>query len=233
MTDKRAELAANNNADWYTMMFDIHGLRYERSAAAFLAIDHPPPYHSGVVVTAPGRSEAIVALIPTAEQQPRFGIKDSFSELTFEDLELVELFAASWLWADQVPKIETAGWERIERADHLDLWEAAWNDGGSPSDKRQFPPKILTREDVAIFGRRAGDGFDAGVIANRSVDCVGLSNAFGPAESYAAAACCCAEFGGGVPVVGYERGDDLVSALTAGFEVTGRLRVAYRPFTDQ
>lgn len=39
-------MAARNNADWYGTMFDVHGLRYQRSEAAFWAIDPPPPYHS-------------------------------------------------------------------------------------------------------------------------------------------------------------------------------------------
>ena len=46
MTDPRAIMAAQTNADWYAMMFDVHGLRYQRTSGAFCANDTPPSYHS-------------------------------------------------------------------------------------------------------------------------------------------------------------------------------------------
>lgn len=233
MTDPRAVMAANNNADWYSMMFDIHGLRYERSNLAFVAAEQPPPFHSTMVTLDPDTSDALLGLIPSRAEQPRFGIKDSFNELRFEDLDLVELFSASWLWADQLPAADTAGWERIETPEKLERWEAAWKIGGSQTEERQFPDPILERTDVALFGRMDGIGYDAGVIANRSNDCVGVSNAFCAPDDYPAAAALCAEFGAGLPIVGYERGDDLAAAKEAGFVTTGKLRVAVRPIEDQ
>lgn len=226
-------MAANNNADWYAMMFDIHGLRYERSSLAFVALDRPPPYHSMMVTLEPETGEALLDLIPSRASQPRFGIKDSFCGLRFEDLDLVELFSASWLWADEVPAADTDRWERIETPEKLGRWEAAWKIGGSPSEERQFPDPILERADVAMFGRMDGTGYDAGVIANRSSDCVGLSNAFCSPAGYREAAALCAEFGDGLPIVGYERGDDLAAATDAGFVTTGELRVAVRPIEDR
>ncbi|MEM9652325.1 MAG: hypothetical protein AAGA65_09535 [Actinomycetota bacterium] len=232
MTDSRAVQAAANNGDWYAMMFDIHGLRYRLDELAFSAEEPPPAFHSGMVVLSPGRAEAVVDLIPTRAAQPRFGIKDSFVELPLDVVDLAELFTASWIWADTISDADTAGWERITDRDRLYTWELAWRAGGSPTDRRQFPDRILERQDVAVFGRLAGStanaGFDAGVIANLSGECVGLSNAFGPADAYRAGAARCADFGDGRPVVGYERGDDLTAALAAGFVTTGQLRVAYR-----
>jgi len=38
MTNHRTIMAANNNVDWYNMMFDIQGLRHHRSEIAFLGI---------------------------------------------------------------------------------------------------------------------------------------------------------------------------------------------------
>lgn len=229
MTDHRAVTAAGNNGDWYTMMFDIHRLRYDRSDLRFAAIDVPPPYHSGMVVLAPGRSAEMAELIPTRAEQARFGIKDSFCELDFAELDLAELFAASWIWCDEPPDVDVSGWETIDSPEKLDRWEASWKDSGSPSDQRQFPNPILDRQDVALFGRPSGGGYDAGVIANRSATCVGLSNAFGPADGFPAAAALCGRFGDGLPIVGYERGEDLDTALAAGFVITGGLRIAVRP----
>jgi hypothetical protein len=53
---------------------------------------------------------------------------------------------------------------------------------------------------------------------------VGLSNCFGRG-AFPAAATLCAELAQGLPVVGYERGDDLHAALDVGFEATGPLRI--------
>lgn len=232
MTDPRAVSAARNNGDWYTMMFDIHQRRYHRSDLVFAAIDEPPPYHSGMVVLTQGQSAAVTTLIPSRAEQPRFGIKDSFAELDFAEVELAELFAASWIWCDKAPDIDLTAWQTIDSPDRLARWEAGWKDGGSPTDERQFPDAILERPDVAIFGRGDRDRYDAGVIANRSIDVVGLSNAFGPADAYPAAVAQCGRFGDGLPIVGYERGDDLDVALAAGFAIIGELRVAYRPASD-
>lgn len=255
MTDPRAVQAAANNGDWYAMMFDVHGLRYRRDELLFWAEDPPPAYHSAAVVQAPDRSADVAERIPDRETQARFGIKDSFAQLPLDQLDLAELFAAFWLWGQDLPPVDTAGWERITTPDHLMAWEAAWRDSGSPTEVRQFPDPTLDRPDVAIFGRRSRPdagannepgtgsdagfqigfdvGFDAGVIANRSGDCVGLSNAFGPAEAYPAAAALCQQFGDGLPVVGYEWGDDLATALAAGFVTVGELRVLYRPQAAQ
>jgi hypothetical protein len=228
MTDPRALVAARNNADWYAMMFDIHGLRYRRSAHAFLALDPPPPYHGWMVTLDPEAAPAHLDVISGHRCRPGFGLKDSFGCLELSDAGLVELFRADWIWAAQVPRVDTTGWVRIASPEALQRWEAAWKAGGSPMDGVQFPAALLGRSDVAVFGRSAGAGFDAGVVANLSADSVGLSNAFGD-DAFPAAATLCAGFGAGRPVVGYERGDALAAALRAGFQATGPLRVWIAP----
>jgi hypothetical protein len=65
-------------------------------------------------------------------------------------------------------------------------------------------------------------GDDGGVIANRSESVVGLSNLFG---DWPAAVRSVAARHPGLPLVGYESGDDLAAAHRAGFLSTGPLRV--------
>jgi hypothetical protein len=228
MIDPRAVIAARNNADWYTMMFDIHGLEYHRSESAFCAIDSPPPYHSRMTILAPVPGAELLKLIATEAARPGFGIKDSFHRLDLGAFDLTEFFAATWIWATDLPGSDTSGWYHITSAEDLLRWEAAWKEGGSPFDGRQFPDAILGRSDVAIWGRESEDGFDAGAVANLSTDCVGMSNVFG-SDAIPAAATLCAEFGSGLPVVGYERGDALVAAVSVGFETVGQLRICGRP----
>lgn len=224
MKDPRAIMAARNNADWYAMMFAIHGLNYRRSRIAFLALDNPPPYHSRMTTLDPEAGTDLLELVSQNMDRPRFGIKDSFDCLGLAEKGLKELFTAEWFYANKIRPGDTSKWVRIESTEDLLLWEAAWKDGGSPSEQRQFPNAILEREDVAIWGRRISSGFDAGVVANFSTDCVGLSNCFGE-DAYPSAAALCAELGRGLPIVGYDRDDNLDAALSVGFESTGRLRI--------
>jgi len=234
MTDQRATLAAHSNADWYAMMFDIHQIGYVRSDIAFLATASPPRYHSWMTTLDPQAQENLHQLVEQNVQQTGFGIKDAFNSLQLEALGLVELFSASWLFADDIQPASTNNWVQITTASDLLLWEAAWNANGSPSSQRQFPDEILSRKDVVIWGRKVSTGFDAGVIANVSAECVGLSNCFGK-DAYPAAATLCAQLADAqenpsapskrVPVVGYERGNDLDAAVALGFEATGPLSV--------
>ena len=93
---------------------------------------------------------------------------------------------------------------------------------------RHFPDSILGRHDVVLWGRLAGNGYDAGVIANRSDDCVGMSNVFGD-QAMADAAILCARSTPGLPLTGYAWGDELIEAVNLGFETCGRLRVWVSP----
>ncbi|MDH4061831.1 MAG: hypothetical protein OEU94_13555 [Aquincola sp.] len=210
------------------MMCDIHRLRYDRSEIAFLALDTPPPYHSWMTTLDPTADKALLELISQNLDRPGFGLKDAFHCLELRPHGLIEYFSATWIWADTLRPASTIGWTRVTSPDDLLRWEAAWKDGGSPSDQRQFPANILDRPDVFIWGRTAAGGFDAGVVANLSSDCVGLSNCFGR-DAFPAAATLCAELAQDLPIVGYERGDDLGAALDTGFEATGLLRVWVKP----
>ncbi len=225
MTDRRAVMAACNNADWYAMMWDIHGLRYQRTPDAFCAIDPPPPYHSWGTLTSP--TAQVDDLFAPYRTHPHFGLKDAFNQRDWSDYGLTPLFQATWIWAAPTFDAPTDGWDQIATRDELAKWETAWG-AGSPTNTQQFPPAILKRQDVRLWGRRSEQGYDAGVIANLSVDCVGLSNSFGD-DMAAAAATLCGQFGAGRPIVGYERGRDLDAARSVGFVETGLLTVWTKP----
>jgi len=69
----------------------------------------------------------------------------------------------------------------------------------------------------------------AGAIANRSATVAGLTNVFSAVGDLDAAWCgsvaAVAEHVGDLPLVGYERGDDLEAAQRYGFALLGPLRV--------
>ena len=221
--DPRAERAARNNADWYQAMFEAHGLGFERTDVAFRALDRTPAYHSALTIQSSEAGADIEGLVESMSTRDGFTVKDSFRALDLERLSLVPFIEASWIHRERPGAKAVDGWQRVTDDTELRRWEEAWSEG-SPVAVEQFPPAILRRRDVALFGRTVDGRYDAGAIANLSADCVGLSNVFG-AGALEAAADLCADFGDGLPVVGYERGDSLREALSIGFDDVGRLRV--------
>jgi len=79
-----------------------------------------------------------------------------------------------------------------------------------------------------VAGFHDGD-IVAGAIANRSDGVVGWSNFFAPAtevfDQAVASLATIARIFPGLPIVGYEHGDDLRNAHSMGFESIGPLRV--------
>jgi len=220
VADPRAALAAQNNADWYVMMWDLHGRRYIRNAEGFRAIDPPPAYHGWAGAL---HGADIATMIAPVLDQPGFAVKDASGTHDLTQLGLVTLFEATWLWHDGDAKADTRHWHRVTTIKALEEWETAWS-ASSPTRQKQFPADILQRPDVAIWGRHNRHGIDAGFIANQSKDCTGLSNLFGQ-NARPAATTICDAFGAGKPIVGYERGSDLAEAQATGWQDTGLLKI--------
>ena len=233
--DPRAVMGANNNADLYEGMFLAQRRAYRRHTYAFEALDEPPPYYSRFTLTAPGQVEAQTQMIEAHARTSGagFSVKDGFCELDIAALALEPFIEASWLWADatQIASTPADGWRRVTTADELLRWELAWKRAGSATDARMFPAAFLDDPRVAFFGRFDVDAITGGCIANRSSDCVGLSNVFGAYRSsglFGAAAAVARDFGAGAPVVGYDSGEGLEMMRGCGFVAVGALRVCRR-----
>jgi hypothetical protein len=225
--DERTLSAARNNADWYEAVFAAHGVRYRRLPEALVALDQPPPYYSHLVTLQPGEVRAHLAGLAT-KFRGRVGLKDSFCRLDLGEHGFSTLFQASWIWRAPRPGRLPPGWEIVRDARGLARWEQGWTRNGSPADRRMFPDSLLQRNDVTFLARTDGDRVVVGCIANRSADCIGLSNSFAEgatAQTSAEAAGAVAAIAGPLPVVGYESGTDLAFALAAGFEEVGPLRI--------
>ena len=145
------------------------------------------------------------------------------------------LFDAEWIYLpvsrmkDIAPR-SSARWEIVRSDRALAEWESAWSSAaGDTSEERIFVPALLENKDIAVVAGYRDDHIVAGAIANRSDGVVGWSNFFAPAaEILDAGAASLATIGGvfsGLPIVGYEHGDDLRNALALGFESLGPLRV--------
>lgn len=228
--DPRTIIAANNSADLYEAMFASQGLAFTRFPFAFVALDTPPPYYSDLTVQSPDHPTELMAEIKRSALRfkGRVGIKDSFCQLDLAAFGYEILFTASWIWRDGEILPLPPGWVQIMDEAGLQQWEEAWKASGSPTTHRMFTPAMLARRDVSFLARIVNGEIIAGCIANRSRNCVGLSNVFSaePDQTiFAQAADAAAATAPGLAIVGYEAGDALTQAKHAGFQTVGVLRI--------
>jgi hypothetical protein len=228
--DDQARLAAANNADLYELIFSRHNLSFSRNKNMFVSLETPPPYYGSMLTLDPDAVGEQLAAVETirSKRSGIFGLKDGFARLDLHAYGFRILFEGSWVCAgagtfsDRVAD----GWHQIETSDDLADWEESWKLAGSPADRRVFPDGLLSESNIAFFGRRSADGYSSGCIANRSTNCVGLSNVFGvEARDVSNAAALTAAFSVGMPVVSYGGDTALRELRRSGFEEVGRLRI--------
>jgi len=235
-------LAAHNNAHWCDTVCRAHGIPGEFHE--HLWIDrHPVPrfYPNAVTLSArSGVADQLAAIRDLVAAAPlaSFGVKDSFATLDLAPLAFHILFEAHWLWrAASRPPPAPLGtgltWTTVQEPADLSRWEAAWN--GVPAEKpstlppRTFLPALLNDPDIRFIAGYADRQIVAGAIANRTGDVVGVSNVFSPeadaARCWAGCLATIIDAFPRLPLVGYERGNELAIAQALGFEVVGPLRV--------
>ncbi|WP_244162498.1 hypothetical protein [Amycolatopsis regifaucium] len=130
------------------------------------------------------------------DTSPGCSVKDSFGCLDLSEAGFEVLFEATWI-AREVRMPLEPGWSRMpDQFD--DPFVAVWSDGVS------------------------------GVTANRDGDFAGLSNLYTRGDlgdAWRGATSAVATTFPGLPITGYERGDDLAAALRAGYTALGPLRI--------
>ena len=226
--------AARNNAAWCDAVCSAHGAAGELSDSHWLCRAAVPPYHPNLVTLAPASAPALAAVRELARARPAasWAAKDSFAALALAPLGFRLLFDAEWI--ARSPITHSAGqrsrarWLRVETESALSAWEAAW--GESRGRSRIFLPALLRRSGVAFLAALDGSGaIAAGVVANRTANAVGLSNAFARGEQAASLRAACVEAASdafpGLPLVGYEAGPALAASRALGFASLGPLRI--------
>jgi len=235
-TDK-VRICAANNADLYQAIFRAHALPDNRNAAMWWSEEISPPYYSNLTTLDPEAYDTQWAAVDRLKYtlgRP-FSVKDAFRRMNLESQGFQLLLEAAWIWGElgHATRSPTgampAGWLHISDDAALEAWEGAWAAGGSPANRRIFPPAILDDPNIGVLGRVAGQGFDAGCIVNLSPGVAGLSNVFSIAEPasgiFETAACAATAFAPGLPLVGYERGEAFKAAIATGFKSVGKLRI--------
>jgi hypothetical protein len=205
----------------------------------------PPPHYPNLVTMRAGEATAaqqrLIRTIVMSDAGRSFSFKDSFCCLdpveTGGGRPFEVLFEATWIWSDatHVRLRKTAmRWGRVENESEFLEWERAWRGDAATESPlpliRQFPASLLTNRKIAFLaGKSAQDEIVAVAVANRTGDVIGLSNVFGHASAadlwLGAASAAREAFRATLPLVGYERGDNLRHATDFGFRTIGPLRV--------
>jgi hypothetical protein len=238
MVDDRNIRAARNNAEWCDAVCRAHNNPGEFHDGIWIS-RHPVLRfypNVGTFAEPSARQLALIDELIAARLPPGWAVKDSFSMLDLESRGFRILFDAEWIYlpVSRVKDIGSTGasarWEIVRTDLALAEWESAWSEAAGDTGKgRIFLPPLLENKDVAVVAGFRDGLIVAGAIGNRSDDVVGWSNFFAPAtemfDHAAASLATIARVFPGLPIVGYEHGDDLRNAHTIGFESIGALRV--------
>lgn len=222
--------AARNNADWCASVCRSHGIPGTFGETAWHSAYRTPPYYPDAVTLHPGAVPAdFLPRIDTAS--PGCSIKDSFATLDLASDGFVELFTSYWIHRPAgLPAPPTAALRIscVSTATQLRDWQSAWHGGAGTPDV--FRPGLLDDPSVLVLAVHDGKDLAGGVILNRSAGLVGFTNLFAVdgsdiATIWSSALTAATARFPGLPLVGYEHGDDLAAALAGGFTVLGPLRI--------
>ena len=230
-----AEQAALNNAIWCDTVCRAHGRPGQFLPGLWVNRQAAPRFYPNVVTLtagdAPLQMEHIRAL-SRAGLPAGWAVKDSFRALDLAALGFEALFDAEWIWRPAeagAPDLAHAGapWAQIWTEAELAAWETAA--GSRADDARMFPPVLLADPALAFLADDPASAIRTGGIINRAAGAAGLSNLFGPpgeaTRAFASAVAAAQAVFPGLPLVGYESGDDLAAAQAVGFAASGPLRV--------
>ena len=233
-----ATKAARNNAEWCDFVCRGHGVPGEFYDNIWINRHMTPRFYPNAVTLTASQStrqyEIVRALIEIGIPGD-WAVKDSFDTLDLASEGFHELMRGEWVHrrTSEIPEICIPGisWRKIEGVADLGVWENAWR-GNLQQESPIFTPRLLEEERIAFIAAFQGNRIAAGCIANRSEDSVGISNVFLPDERpNEFRVGCVAEvlrWSCGLPVMGWESGDNLVAMQSLGFESVGRLKVWQR-----
>ena len=218
--------AAENNALWCDVVCRTHGIPTAIDSGLWAAKRRSPELYPDAVTLRPGLAAEDV--LRDVDGGPGSSVKDSFADLDLAPVGFRELFRAQWIFRE--PAGSGSGgpldWTVVETAEAFDEWTDAAGLAGILRSELLHDPSVRV---LAAYGR---DGLRAGAVANRTGSVVGVSNVFVTSvpedDAWASLAAALAVLFPSLPLVGYERGQDLEAAVASGFSELGPLRVWLR-----
>jgi hypothetical protein len=217
--------AVINNARWCDAVCRSHGYPGEFGGRLWISAGHALPFYPNAITLSPD----ITAAEATAGQDPSrpFSIKDSFARLDLVPHGLTPLFDAEWIALPPPPVGDDQGWDTVATQGELARWEAAWAGGGGVTGL--FQSALLADPDCAILACHRDGSLVGGATTYTTDGVTGILNVFkigiAACELLTSAVRAVATLRPGLPIVGYEQGEDFVAARAAGFRVLGPLRI--------
>ncbi len=209
MIDLLLRGAVRQNASWCALVSASHGVGADDDGRVWRTDAPPPLYHPDAVTLVPGVTADEVLRALAGRRQ--CSIKDSYADLDLEATGLEVLFDATWIGTSEPLPVQDALSTVVATSDGPDL--------GSD----------VVVLDVLRAGARVGRG-----TGHRHAAVIGLSNVGAPdpadlGDVFAALVAGARDRLGELPVVGYERHQELEPAVAQGFVPLGPLRVLVRP----
>lgn len=214
------ENAVYNNIIWCGMVCESHGVTQTSREGIWGLHSKAPEFYPDIITSSKQiMSEQVMDFIGNREVT---GIKDSFSTLNMTPWGFRILFEAKWIYHKPVfnATLDETEWKAISSADEFAQWTAA------SELQNVIKPNLLERKDVKIFMKES-KGELSGFIANLGANVVGVSNVFSNSKQkiWPDIVSVVSVYFPGIPLVGYESGDDLNAALSSGWTALGPLRV--------
>jgi hypothetical protein len=225
--------AARNNAEWCAAVCRSHGIPEAFGAFAWTSSGRPPLYYPDAVTLRPDTVPA--DFLPAIDAaRPGCSVKDSFASLDLTGYGFRALFDAQWIHRPAgIPVPAAVPGLRAAQVPvgRLGAWQAAWH--GDDETPDVFRPALLDDPAVRVLAVEDGTTLAGGAVLNRTAELIGLSNLFAvggtdPAAIWSCALTAATDHFPGLPIVGYEHGNDLLAALDGGFSPLGPLRVWLR-----
>lgn len=230
--------AVLNNALWCDAVCAAQQKPGEFRERIWLQRNGAPRYYpDAITLAADGRRAQEKSVLDIGRLRPEgLSVKDSFCELKLDRHGFEVLFEADWIamHAPHTSRMEAGTtWKMVSDPSELLRWEIAWSGTDAISETSPiFRPELLNNPDICfLMAHEKGVAIGGGIL-NRATGVVGLSNLF--SLGVPTSVICnglidqAARRFPQLPLIGYERGEDLEVFRRLGFETIGRLRVWLR-----
>ena len=178
MTDTSGLLraAVEDNIAWCSRVCSAHGSQEALSSTAWTNLAASPPFYPNIITRERGVQNEIAALadkISRANQSVRWGIKDSFGDLTLPAQRFERILVGNW-YGGTISSGAIEGWRPVVSPAELHIWEMAWG----CSQDRIFPNALLDDDRIQFWVKGDIGAIHAGFISFRTGYSLGLSNWF-------------------------------------------------------
>ncbi|WP_392710440.1 hypothetical protein [Rhizobium ruizarguesonis] len=165
MTDvsQLLQIAVEDNVAWCSRICSAHGSNETRRSEAWANFGISPPFYPNIITRQKGVQKEVDDLtrkVREANKSTKWGIKDSFADLTLADQGFERLLVGRW-YGGSLSKGTPTGWKAVASSGELRSWEKAW---GS-CDDTIFSNTLLEDYRITFWFKGELSGIEAGFIS--------------------------------------------------------------------